>query len=279
MLVYASIGFFSSQIFRLVFSCYALSKDMTEIKISVTNSANEKLVGIECVPRDKRMYYTTVLLVHGFGVEKEEHGMFTELAKHLCEKGMIVYRFDFSGCGESEGDYRDTTLTKLKSDLQCIFEFIRSQPNVDKENIGVLGQSLGTATTITLAPEVKTMIMTGAVSRPKEVLTRAFGDNYHPDGVSIREKSDGKIVYINPPFWKDFDNHNLLDSMRSITCPVLFIHGSKDEKVPISDMEAYFAAANEPKEKVIIEGADHGLRPHREKMYAMAVEWFIKWLQ
>jgi len=252
---------------------------MVETKVSVTNKVSEKLIGIESVPQDKRMQYPTVLLVHGFGVEKEENGMFTEIARHLCEKGMLVYRFDFSGCGESEGDYRDTTLTKLKNDLQCILEFVRSQPKVDNNNLGILGQSLGTATTITLAPGARAMVMMGAVSHPKETLIPLFGNDYHPDGVSARKRADGRIVYVDPPFWKDFDNHSLLDSMSSITCPVLFIHGAEDDKVPISDMEAYFSAANEPKEKEIIKGADHGLRPHREKMYPLVIEWFTKWFE
>ncbi len=252
---------------------------MIETKVSVINSDEEKLIGIETVPQGTHIHYPAVLLVHGFGVEKEERGMFTEIAKRLSEKGIMVYRFDFSGCGESDGDYRETSLSKLKSDLQCILTFIRSQPHVDNNNLGILGQSLGTATTIALAPEVKTMIMMGAVSHPKGALIRSFGDNYHPDGVSTREGSSGKITHIHPHFWKDFENHNLLDSMKSITCPVLFIHGYEDEKVPVSDMEAYFAAANGPKEKVIINGADHGFRPYREKMYTVVVEWFIRWLQ
>ena len=74
------------------------------------------------------------------------------------------------------------------------------------------------------------------------------------------------------------DNYNLLESIKNITCPILFIHGSLDDRVPISEMESYFKKANEPKEKRIIEGADHGLRPHRDKMYKIVVEWFKKQL-
>ena len=61
-----------------------------------------------------------------------------------------------------------------------------------------------------------------------------------------------------------------------ISCPILFIHGSLDDRVPLSEMELYFEKANEPKEKAIIEGADHGLRPHRDKMYKTVVDWFKK---
>jgi dipeptidyl aminopeptidase/acylaminoacyl peptidase len=43
-------------------------------------------------------------------------------------------------------------------------------------------------------------------------------------------------------------------------------------------MEAYFKNANEPKEKTIIEGADHGMKPHRNKMYKIVLDWFKKYL-
>jgi len=247
-----------------------------ETKISILNEFGENLIGLETVPIIKKDKYPTVVLVHGFGVTKEESGMFDDLAKSLSKKGILVYRFDFSGCGESEGDYSETSLSKLKSDLSKILDFIQSQSKVDKSKIGILSQSFGTATTITLAPKVKCLIMMGSVSHPRETLAKLFGNGYNPNGVSIRIKSGGRIIKIKSQFWKDFENHNLLESVKKIHCPILFIHGAKDDKVPISDMEAYFQNARKPKEKIIIEGADHGLKPYREKMYKIVVNWFLK---
>jgi len=43
-------------------------------------------------------------------------------------------------------------------------------------------------------------------------------------------------------------------------------------------MEAYFEAANEPKEKIIIKGASHNFEPDREELYKNAVSWFKKYL-
>lgn len=251
---------------------------MKETKVSILNDYNEKLVGIETTPSIKKTKYPTVILVHGFGVTKEESGMFDNLAQNLSEVGILVYRFDFSGCGESGGDYGGTSLSKLKQDLSKILEFVKSQQKVDVLKIGVLGQSLGTATIITLEPRVKCLIMMGSVSHPKENLIKSFGGGYNPSGISTKIKSSGLIVKVKPKFWKDFEKHKLLESIKKIHCPILFIHGEKDDKVPISDMEAYFKNANELKRKIIIKGADHGLRPHREKMYKIAVDWFKKYL-
>lgn len=251
---------------------------MKEIKVSTQNKFGEKLVGIETTPLIKKDKYPTVILVHGFGVTKSEDGMFDSLTKELSENGFLVYRFDFSGCGESEGDYSKTSLSKLKSDLAKILDFVKSQQKVDSSKIGILAQSFGTATTVALAPKIQCLVMTGSISHPREIISKLFGEGYNPEGISVRRKDNGTLTRIKPQFWKDFENYNLLESIKKIHCPILFIHGSKDDKVPLSETEAYFENANQPKEKIIVEGVDHDLEPHREKMYKLAVDWFLKYL-
>jgi len=252
---------------------------MKERKVSTLNEYNEKLIGIKTIPSIKKEKHPTVLLVHGFGVTKEEGGMFDELTKNLVDAEFLVYRFDFSGRGESEGDYSETSLTKQKSDLLKIVEFVKSQKKVDVSRIGILAQSFGTAVTVALKPKVKTVILMGSVAHPQLVLGEPFKwEILDKNGTSKKVKSNGEIIFIKSQFWKDMDNYDLLKSISKINCPILFIHGSLDDRMPLSEMESYFKNANEPKEKIIIEGADHGLRPHRTKMYKIAVDWFKKHL-
>ena len=202
--------------------------------------------------------------------------MFDGLAKSMTDNGFLVYRFDFSGCGESEGNYSGTSLSKLKSDLSRILDFVKSQSEVDTSKIGVHAQSFGTAVIVALEPNIDCLVMTGPISHPKQVMSELFGDGYRPEEVSTRIKSDGTVTKIKPQFWKDFRNYNLLESIKKFRCPILFIRGSKDEKVPASEMEAYFQNANEPKEKITIEEADHGLNPRREETYEIIIDWFKK---
>lgn len=245
---------------------------MRESKISILNEFNERLIGIESVPSTEQESYPAIVLVHGFGVTKEEGGMFDDIARHLAEANFLVYRFDFSGCGESEGDYSETSLSKLSADLSNILEFVKSKEKV--KWVGILAQSMGTSTTITLEPEVRCMLLMGAIAHLKELLISLFGSGYNPNGISTRVKPDGRVIELKPQVWKDFDNHHLLESIKRIHCPILFIHGSKDATIPPSEMEAYFENANEPKEKLLLEGADHSLRPKREELYLAVVEWF-----
>lgn len=235
-------------------------------------------MGLKTTPSIKKEKYPTITLVHGFGVTKSEYGLFDGLTTELSVSGFLVYRFDFSGCGESEGDYSKTSLSKLKSDLAKILDFVKSQSQVNNQKIGIHAQSFGTTTTVALAPQTQALVMTGSISHPKEIISQLFGKGYNPNGISIRTKSNGTLTKIKPQFWQDFENYNLLESIKKINCPILFIHGSKDDKVPVLETEAYFQNANQPKKKIILEGADHSSEPHQEKMYKLAMDWSKKYL-
>src|SRR3989344_7341604 len=251
---------------------------MKNRKVQTKNNLGEILVGLEDKPTENRNKYPTVILVHGFGATKEEDGMFDDIAENLADNGILVYRFDFSGRGESEGDYANTSLSKQRDDLMSILDFVKSQPIVDIYRTGILGQSFGTPTTITLHPDIKSLVLMGSFGHVKDVMKNLFGDGYNPSGTSTRVKTDGETVKLNPIFWSDFENHDILKSIKLVKCPVLFIHGSEDDIVPLSEMEALYDAANEPKEKVVIEGGDHGLDPHRDQMIKAVVGWFKRTL-
>jgi hypothetical protein len=245
-------------------------------KISITNNDGEKLVGLCSYPKSKKEKYKAIILAHGFGVTKYESGMFDQINNALNKNDYLVFRFDFSGCGESEGDYSETSLTKLKEDLNSIISYVKSNPEVDKENVGILAQSFGTATTLALMPDVKSIAFTGSIAHPKKIMSQLFEENYNPEGVSRRMSSSGKETLMKSQFWSDADNYNFLENVRKIKADTIFIHGEKDDKVPVSESEELYSQANEPKELKIIKGADHSFWEQRKELLSEIIEWFKK---
>ena len=73
-----------------------------EEKIYFTNTDGLRLCGILTKPNKETQ--KCIVLCHGITYTKEEGGIFTELAKRLADNGFAVFRFDFRGHGESEGD-------------------------------------------------------------------------------------------------------------------------------------------------------------------------------
>ncbi len=253
---------------------------MVESKVSFKSRFGDRLVGLEAIPDSGLPKYPTLVLVHGFGVTKEEYGLFDGFSRILSDNGFLVYRFDFSGRGESEGDYSETSITRLGEELKDILDWVRRRPLVDESNLGILSQSFGTSVTASIIPSAKAMVFTGSISDPVyyfEHLSR--WDILDKEGISKKVKSTtGEVILIKPQFWSELKKHDLLKNISRLGCPILFIHGSADDHVPVSQMEAFYDAAKEPKQKRIIEGADHGLNPHRDEAGRLVLDWFKKYL-
>lgn len=254
---------------------------MHEIKVQTLNTSNERLVGIKTSPDIKNKKLPAVVLVHGFGVTKEEYGFFTELSKQLANNNILSFRFDFSGCGESEGDYINTSMTKLKNDLNTILEYVKNDQSVNKNNIGILGCSLGCPTVVALHSRLKTFVLVSPVVHLKNVMFNLFKKNggYFPNGISIRIKADGRIIKVKPNFWKDMDNYNILKLIKEISAPLLIIHGNNDETVPLSETEDLYRNANNPKQKQIISGGKHGSDLNETNANKIIIDWFIDHLK
>ncbi|MCK5594129.1 MAG: alpha/beta hydrolase [Candidatus Aenigmarchaeota archaeon] len=252
---------------------------MAEVKISIKNDSGETLSGLKAIPTAKKDKYPAIVLVHGFGVTKEEYGLFDIISKKLASSGFLVYRFDFSGCGGSEGDFINTTITKQKDELSKIIDSVRSDPDVDADNVGIIAQSFGTSVTVALNPDVKAIVFTGSISHPKNIISNIFeisGNGYNPLGISEMKRSDGSVTRIDSRFWDDLDNYDLPSLIGKSKCPFLFLNGSEDDKVPVSETDDYFSNVSGIKERIIVNGGNHNLYPKREDAAKLIADWFKK---
>jgi hypothetical protein len=88
-----------------------------------------------------------VMLLHGFGADKSD-GMVTLAAAKLAAMGYVTLRFDMRGCGESEGPRARVLCEEQVRDVQNAVTYLRSQPFVMPDRIGVLGHSFGAAVAV-----------------------------------------------------------------------------------------------------------------------------------
>jgi len=257
-------------------------KQRMEIKeelVYVRNKDGEYLFGDITFPENTQEKNPAVLLVHGFGVERDESGLFSDIASKLSDVGYLVFKFDFSGCGESEGDYMETSLSKLKSDLEVILDFVKRYSQVDKNRVGILAQSFGTSVAVALKPNVKAMVLMGSIAHPYEIMKELFKEDFNPNGISSRKRSNGEITKVKPNFWQDLGQYDLLEDIKKISCPILFIHGEKDDKVSVSEMWAFYHVKRRGREMDIEKGAGHDLKPKRKSVYLLVEDWFNKYLK
>ena len=108
-----------------------------------------KLVGVLHLPesRGPQERCAAFLVLHGFGSNKDGGGG-TTVAKMLAGLGYAALRFDFRGCGESEGERGRVICMEQVKDTRNALSFLATRPQVDPKRIAVVGQSFGAAVAV-----------------------------------------------------------------------------------------------------------------------------------
>src|SRR6185312_7554890 len=120
-----------------------------------------------------------LVLCHGFGGSCRGAGH-PELAKALEQAGYVVLRFDFRGCGQSEGRRGDVIVDEEIADLRHAIDFLQTQPSVEASRIGVIGASLGGSVAIEVAASdarVKVCVANGSVGNGERRYRAQYPDD------------------------------------------------------------------------------------------------------
>ena len=226
-----------------------------------------------------------LVLCHGFGGSYRGAGH-PELAKVLEQAGYVVLRFDFRGCGQSEGRRGDVIVDEEIADLRHAIDFLQTQPSVDPARIGVIGASLGGSVAIEVAASdarVKLCVANGSVGNgerryraqyPDDAAWQAFLKRLEEATRAQAMLTRFEIVYIPesdraglPPGAIMEFTAATAQSMRD-SCPervvariaprpLLLVHPRGDRVVPYGESEALAKAAGGNAELHIIEGSAH----------------------
>ena len=109
---------------------------------------------------DENKKYPTVIIFHGFGGDRNGSVNFRiNHAKYLTERGFVVFRFDFSGSGESDGSFYDMTVSREEKELEMIHDFAKMKYYVDKDRLYWIGHSLGGVLSSLMAYKLKPKAM------------------------------------------------------------------------------------------------------------------------
>ena len=250
-------------------------------KIKITNNRNQLLAGLLKTPagegRQNKAFGPKAIVVvcHGFTGSKEGGGSALLMAEELAKMQLATLLFDFAGLGESEGSFRELTLSNQVSDLEAALNWCQ---NAGYEKIIVTGRSFGASTAIACAAQnsnISALCTWAAVARPAELFLSAMRGNLEgPENEAVRLGQAGDHVYINRKFFLDLKKHDLAEAASLIAPrPFLIIHGLNDESVPFAEANVLFEAAGEPKELKLIEGADHRFTDHRAEVWRVFFTW------
>ena len=222
-----------------------------------------KVAGVLSIPETGKQY-PCVILCHGL-VSSKESSKYIALSERLNRAGIAACRFDFHGCGESEGNLAETTLTIRVENLNRVVNYARNHLHIDGEQMGILGSSFGGSA----------CIIEGA--RDNGIKGISLWATPH----KLDREDEGTIsgIRFNESIYTDFLTYDILEEAKSLS-HVLVIHGEMDEIVPCAEGKAIYDRIKQPKRLKIIEGADHVFSDpaHREEAIVLALDWFKKYL-
>jgi pimeloyl-ACP methyl ester carboxylesterase len=193
-----------------------------------------------------------VVVVIGHGVTgNKDRPLILALSDGLEAAGYSVLRFSFSGNGDSEGDFRDSTISKEVEDLGNVLDALEGK------TIYYAGHSMGGAVGVLRAsrdPRIKALISLAGMVYTAAFAETEFGGEI-PDEGFMWEDEDCPLssTYVND--MKAIGG--VLERASEIVVPWLLVHGTEDDVVPYQESVDIFAKANEPKKLITIEGGGH----------------------
>jgi uncharacterized protein len=234
---------------------------MTE-QFQVT-SGDHAIIGLLSIP-DNSGRFPCALLSHGL-VSSKESSKYIYISERFCAAGIAACRFDYHGCGESEGNIADTTLTIRVRDLESILDHVLGHPSIDSGRIGILGSSFGGSTALVEAAKNQKVGCVALWATP----------------YMLEKAEDNKIsdMLFRPSIFEDFSTYDLLSEARKVSRAIV-IHGELDEVVPCFEGRAIYENLKRPKKFIAIKGGNHTFTDlaHRDRAAELSLAWFKRHL-
>ncbi|MEH6533427.1 MAG: bifunctional alpha/beta hydrolase/OsmC family protein [Photobacterium frigidiphilum] len=204
----------------------------------------------------------------------------SRISRALVEKGIAVLRFDFTGLGNSDGDFENTNFTSNLDDLRAAAAFLAENHLAPQL---LIGHSLGGAAVLAVAnsiESVKAVVSIGAPAKAEHVIHNfaASIDDINRDGVAT-VKLGLREFAIQKQFVDDL-NENSKHDFALKGKSLLVLHSPIDTIVSINEAEKIYTKAKHPKSFISLDKADHFLSNKSDAEYAAAVisSWADKYI-
>ena len=239
------------------------------------NQQGEKIAGTFHLP--KRFAGCGVVFGHCFTCSRHTR-IIRQICSELAEKDVLALRFDFSGNGQSEGEFSASNYSKQIAEMQTATGVI-SEKGVHR--IGLAGHSMGAVIAVLTAARTKTVKAVCALAGRLSGLnaTNFFSKKQLKeleDTGKVSFNSRGRSLQLSTKFFADAKQYNLPETIKSLKTPLMVVHGDADEIIPVQD--AYLSKTYNPEftELVVISGADHmfSAEMHRTQVSKLVVKWF-----
>lgn len=243
--------------------------ELPPLRVEFPGSQGVALAGrLELPTGEPRAY---ALFAHCFTCGKDAVAA-TRISRALTSAGIAVLRFDFTGLGQSGGDFANTNFTSNIDDLVNAATYLRAEHHAPSI---LIGHSLGGAAVLAAAerlPEVRAVVTLAAPADPKHIVG-LLGEEIEKveNSGSAEITLGGRPFRIKKQFLRDLDARHQGDRIAHLDAALLVMHSPVDQIVSIDNARQIFDGARHPKSFVALDGADHLLTRVADAQFAANV--------
>jgi pimeloyl-ACP methyl ester carboxylesterase len=176
-----------------------------------------------------------IIMIHGFpGSHKDAHNnVFQDIEYRQLKNGYDTLRFDFRGCGDSDGRSWDFTFQTARQDIKAVYEWAKKQ---GYKNFHIVAEGLGACFALMeQSEEIKSFVFLWPLLFPsesylKEYIEKGKAAPKEAPFIDVEGQRVGKVML------KQLEECEISTYIQSTALPILILHGQKDEKIPFSQI-------------------------------------------
>lgn len=204
------------------------------------------------------------------------------ISKTLANRGFAVLSFDFTGLGQSEGEFSDSNFSGNVQDLISAANFLKKDFQAPSL---LVGHSLGGAAVIQAAASISSVHAVATIGAPAQAshVKKLFKQELSEiESKGIHEVDlGGRLFQIKKQFVDDLENQQVIQTLSNLRKAILILHSPQDAIVSIDNAADLYLSAKHPKSFVSLDGADHLLSQKNDAHYSGEViaTWAQRYLQ
>ena len=249
-------------------------------KIIFKNKNGQTLSGRLELPANQHPH-SYAIFAHCFTCNKNLTAI-KNIGRTLSTNGFGVLRFDFTGLGESEGEFSDANFSGNVDDLIAASDYLTA--NYQAPAL-LIGHSLGGAAALFAASQIDSIQAVATIAAPSDPehvkhLLRSSIEEIEQNGKAL-VNIGGRDFTIKKQFLDDLEQRTLWATLKNLRKPLLIMHSPQDRIVGIKNAEEIYKAARHPKSFIALDGADHLLMHQNDSNYVGEIisSWAKRYLR
>ena len=254
---------------------------MGKIKLEFENDAGETLAGLLETPPENVTIARYAIFAHCFTCGKDIAAA-SRIRRSLSARGIAVLRFDFTGLGNSDGDFANSNFSSNVQDLLAAAAKLTSDYQAPQL---LIGHSLGGAAVLSAAQQIDSIKAVATIGSPA---TAQHVEHLFQDGADLIAKQGeatvgigGRQFLIKKQMLDDINRYNSTDQIKNLKAALIVFHSPVDNIVSIDQAAQIYQAARHPKSFISLDNADHLLSKASDANYVgtTLAAWASRYLE